>query len=726
MRLFFLAVLLLGLSGVSSVFAQEARILKMEAEELFSFQKYSECLSRLEQYRALQDWDEDLYLTAGRCFYELGRLPEAEAAFLPFIQEDRESDPAFWLWMGRLRHAQSQFQDAVRFYKTYLKKTDADVAAREMVKDQILRCSVGMRLQYKESVAIVENLGPYVNTAREDFAPILSPNYENRLYFASNREESMGGLRNEEGIVDPLAGTQNSDMYSTRSDNRGWKQAERLSTLLNSPANDVILDFDQTGRILYFFKGFSLFSGEIFADTFRTPSDERPLFPTKLSTPAIAENGDVDIFFFRDSILFFSSRREGGFGGSDLYFAVRRNGEWLPAENLGPSVNTAYDERTPFLCADGKTLFFSTNNCRNSIGGFDLVKSVYSQKENDWMEPENPGPPLNSPADELYFRLAIDGVKAYFSSDRKEGEGGMDIYMALFRELQEYQLAFSSSSFWQISRSKNQEAEGDKIKEGNKVLEDEGESVASSFTLNPIYYQEDEDVLRGSNLQQLDLLAAFLKSAPEAKIAILSFSDDREQPEKYDLYFCLKRAEKARDHLIRQGVKPYQVFIQGLASDYPIASSTLGGAPNPAGQKANQRLEFLANTDPEKTPELIVNMPQVSSFMKREEGAKLREKLRGLSYRIELATATGVYNDDAFANLSGAVAEKRADEQLYYYCAGLFKQYTEATDFMKELESEGYKNLKIRPYINGVPLADEEVPYHVGSYPDLLRWIAGK
>jgi hypothetical protein len=109
-----------------------------------------------------------------------------------------------------------------------------------------------------------------------------------------------------------------------------------------------------------------------------------------------------------------------------------------------------------------------------------------------------------------------------------------------------------------------------------------------------------------------------------------------------------------------------------------------------------------------------------------ENGKKLRETLSGLSYRVEVALATGVYNDDYFASLKDPVVEKRPGEDQYIYSAGLFKTYEEVTAFVKELESEGYENLRIRPYINGIPLADDEVPYRVGSYPDLLRWISGK
>ena len=165
-------------------------------------------------------------------------------------------------------------------------------------------------------------------------------------------------------------------------------------------------------------------------DTFRQGRQQlitEPLFGpvdpvAGISAPHFADNNRV----------VFASRRAGGYGGYDLYQVTLVNGEWSIAQNLGPSVNTPYDEVSPFLAMDGKTLYFSSNNREISIGGMDVFKTVYNANRRAWSKPFNLGVPINSAGDDSHFRLAKDGYTAYFSSNRKDSFGNRDIYIAYF------------------------------------------------------------------------------------------------------------------------------------------------------------------------------------------------------------------------------------------------------------------------------------------------------
>jgi len=109
--------------------------------------------------------------------------------------------------------------------------------------------------------------------------------------------------------------------------------------------------------------------------------------------------------------LYFASERLGGLGGKDLYVSEKVNGDWGPAVNLGPEINTPYNEDAPFIHPDGITLFFSSEG-HKSIGGYDIMYSI--RKDNSWIEPLSMGIPLNTTEDDRYYVINAKGDVGYF------------------------------------------------------------------------------------------------------------------------------------------------------------------------------------------------------------------------------------------------------------------------------------------------------------------------
>jgi hypothetical protein len=130
--------------------------------------------------------------------------------------------------------------------------------------------------------------------------------------------------------------------------------------------------------------------------------------------------------------LVFASDRPGGFGGLDLYVSRKINGEWGPAINIGPEINTPFNEDRPFFTNSGKTLIFSSQGHEN-MGGYDLFKSEL-QPNGSWKRPENMGYPLNTPDDNTYFMPTGDAKSGYYFLDKdSEGFGKEDIYRINFK-----------------------------------------------------------------------------------------------------------------------------------------------------------------------------------------------------------------------------------------------------------------------------------------------------
>ena len=135
------------------------------------------------------------------------------------------------------------------------------------------------------------------------------------------------------------------------------------------------------------------------------------------SQPSVTANGDV---------LFFTSSREGGQGGLDLWRSDRqKDGSWGVPYNLGATINTPGDEKSPFIHSDSRTLYFASEG-HLGFGGFDLF---YSQEQSDdWGNPKNMGYPINTRQDQVGLFVSLDGATAYFASNEFKSMGGWDIY----------------------------------------------------------------------------------------------------------------------------------------------------------------------------------------------------------------------------------------------------------------------------------------------------------
>ncbi|MFO7656262.1 MAG: OmpA family protein [Bacteroidales bacterium] len=125
--------------------------------------------------------------------------------------------------------------------------------------------------------------------------------------------------------------------------------------------------------------------------------------------------------------LIFTSNRPGGYGGLDIYRSEKdRNGEWSPAVNLGPVINTASNEDTPFITFDGKRIWFSSGGHYN-MGGYDIFYADADAAGN-WGNPSNAGYPLNTPDDDLFFFPIKDGTTGYHAKYSDNLFGSMDIF----------------------------------------------------------------------------------------------------------------------------------------------------------------------------------------------------------------------------------------------------------------------------------------------------------
>jgi len=126
------------------------------------------------------------------------------------------------------------------------------------------------------------------------------------------------------------------------------------------------------------------------------------------------------------NILYFTSNRDGGYGGFDIYKSFKdENGEWSEPENLGSTINTAFDEATPFITENREKLYFSSKGHKN-MGGYDIF---YSERNNNtWSKPVNMGYPINTTDNDKFFFPLKNGKIAYYPKIKPDNYGKTDIY----------------------------------------------------------------------------------------------------------------------------------------------------------------------------------------------------------------------------------------------------------------------------------------------------------
>jgi outer membrane protein OmpA-like peptidoglycan-associated protein len=363
---------------------------------------YKEAVSNGEQ-------DPQVMYRLGFCYMQAFTLDE-KLKSIPYLEKaagsnDKRVPNRVYYLLGRAYHLNINIDKAIDAYVTY-RKTLSSEKEKEDVDRQLEICGNAQFFLSQDKGIVINSFGTKVNSRQTEYNPIVTADESYLFYTALEKE------RDE--FVEKI-------MYSERFDGT-WSEPNPVKLKTDRQVGTAGLSPD--GREMLIFVGEGNNTGNIYITrkdgkkwtlpvTMGNQINSRYLETTASITP----NGNT---------IYFASNRPGGQGGMDIYRAEKQeNGEWSQPVNLGPEVNTPYDEDAPFIHPDGKTLFFSSDG-HNTMGGRDIFRTVLVK--GNWREPVNMGYPINTPSDDNYFSLTANGEKAYFSSERKGGKGGQDIY----------------------------------------------------------------------------------------------------------------------------------------------------------------------------------------------------------------------------------------------------------------------------------------------------------
>ncbi|NSW44302.1 MAG: OmpA family protein [Bacteroidales bacterium] len=362
------------------------------------------------------------------------------------------------------------------------------------------------------------------------------------------------------------------------------------------------------------------------------------------SQPSISSDGKM---------LFFASIRPGNIGfeldnpetqTSDIWMSQQdANGNWLPAKNLGPIINTPGNEKSPYIHSDSKTLYFSSDG-HYGVGGYDIYYSKMLPN-GKWSEPKNIGYPINTENDEIGFIVSTNGKKAYFSSNKLNDSKGYDIYsFDLYNEARPTEVVFYKGQvkdeegnpledakvvIKNVTEQRTSEAMVDKLTgkyavvipvekpnddfilmvkkkdyafTSNYIKADElkrDKPVEVNFEVKPIeegktvkinniYFASNSAVFEKSSLVVLDNFLEFLNENPTVCFEIHGHTDNVGD-DNSNLILSEKRAKAVAEYLILNGLDPKRITAtKGFGETKPVASND-----TEAGRSLNRRTEFM-------------------------------------------------------------------------------------------------------------------------------------
>lgn len=581
------------------------------------------------------------YIEQATNFLERGYYSHAEVLMEKAIAQDPHNFDNYYVMFqvqlakGDLQHA----YDNLELYISNASGIDHEYYDKllKLIEDSVVRISKGLPMYQ------IGYFPEYLNSEYNDFAPLLSDD-GNQLYFTSSRK--CKALKENIFVSEKLGAS--------------WSQLKPIPTLLTNN-NESLNSFSSDGEYIYLFGHYDGRKGIYRAEKVRTA------FTTPERIQALSSDaGDLQPYVFEDDVMFFTSNRSGSLGGYDIWVSEYNNG-WQEPVNLGSTINTMNDEQTPFISWDGQSLFFASNG-HASFGGFDIFRAKKNGPSwTDWDEPINLGPEINTIYNERHYIRAKNSNEAFISSDRADGQGGEDIYKVVILNeeyldgirvygnvVDNYGQPVSVDINWsfiikdqmktsvvqsndkgyynlylpridsvhvQITRSNYQSYSNsiiltDDIDEMNydimlDLLEEK------NYVIENIYFDFDKATLKEESFPSLNQLVETIRSNPDISVCIVGHTDNVGSA-NYNKDLSERRAKSVYQYLIDNGVDSAMLNYRGEGQENPKV-------PNDTeeNRQLNRRVEFVVSREGQMIPvtsETQENMTEPTEEMTSKTG----------------------------------------------------------------------------------------------------------
>lgn len=534
------------------------------------------------------------------------------------------------------------FSKAIESYDKYLSlvsKTNPQIV--DSINVLKSKCENAVNIINNPVSIKIENLGEKINTEYPEYSPIITTDMKT-LYFTSRRESCTGNKKDNKGLY------YEDIFYSTLNSDGSWSNAKPLGGKINTKNHEASISVSPDNKTILLYRD-DKGDGNIYYSKLSDKNEWNK--PVKFPEPINSKYWETHACYSPDmNTIYFVSDRPGGFGGRDIWMSERMGENWSKPTNLGPNINTEFDEDSPYLLPDGMTLYFSSQGHEN-MGGFDIFTSSRNE-DGSWSKPENLGYPINTTEDDVFFVPTPDEKHAYYSSAKNNGFGDQDLYFLtivkakkkiiiingivadaetlkpleadieiisknknkLFSRLSSnekdgyyytnlmfddsYEITAKSNGYESathtVSVDKNDTREKivldiylNKEKQEIVVVKKEDTlKVGDIIRINNILYDFDKASLRPESIKELNHIITILNDYPTIKLEISSHTDSRGS-DSYNMGLSERRAESVVNYLIKQGISKDRLVSKGYGESQPIATNSTD-----EGRQLNRRTEF--------------------------------------------------------------------------------------------------------------------------------------
>jgi len=408
---------------ISSSFAQTSSSKNTieDANEHFEHNNY---LMALPIYKNLYKFDKtstELNYKIAVC-YLYTNLNKAEAIkYFEVCVKDPKVNADAWFKLGQAYRLSNRLNDAVIAYEKY--KT-LEPKKKKLIEREIKICHNAIELMLEPVNVSFSNLGKEINSEFPDYYPWVTQD-ESYMAFTTRRKSATASQLEVDGYYA-------SDIYTSKVINGKWVKAENPGAKINSKLDEQVVGLSANGSEMQIYIDHIDKFGDIYTTHKKNGVWEKYTpFPEHINAKF-----EVSASLSADGNTLFFVRSEDRDSQKDIFVCRKLpNGKWSEPYKLGLEVNTEYNEDFPCLSVDGVTLYFSSEG-HNTMGGYDLFKSVWNPENNTWSKAQNLGYPVNTTDDDRSISLLTpDNRVGYISSSRPGGFGDLDIYRVKFNDI---------------------------------------------------------------------------------------------------------------------------------------------------------------------------------------------------------------------------------------------------------------------------------------------------
>lgn len=572
----------------------------------------------------------EAHMLLGDLYADHDSLQQAVDEYKKSVSINPSAFPNSYFALGKYEMQLEKYADAREHFQKFVSLPNIKPEKKSEAERDIASCDFAVEAMKHPVNFSPQNVGENINSQFDEYFPSITVDQKQFLFTRNIPSAEWPGHFQE-------------DFFISLHENGKQNSSHPLGQPVNTQLNEGAPCFSPDGQLIFFTacdrnegKG----SCDIYYSRKKGNSWTKPL---NLGAPVNTGAWESQPSFSSDGKTLFFVRGSGArnnYQEQDIYTSEVSLAGWSEPVKLGPGINTDGREEAPYIHPDNQTLYFISNG-HPGMGGMDIFMSRKSA-DGTWGAPLNLGYPINTGKNETGLIVDPKGERAYYSSDRSGGNGGLDIYsFALDDKLKPVPVTYIKGNVKDIATNLPLESKFEIIDlaGGKTIVESYSDKLTGDFIatlasgkeyalnvskkgyvfysdhfeckteagvknpflidvklspvkegskviLNNIFFDTNSSELKRESMAELNKLILFLKDNATVKIEIGGHTDNIGD-DKSNQILSEKRAKSVSDFLIKSGIDLIRVLSKGYGETKPVADNA-----SEEGRAKNRRTEF--------------------------------------------------------------------------------------------------------------------------------------